>query len=841
MMSQSWVGKTIGGRYQIEALLGQGGMSAVYRALDPNLQRNVAIKLIHPHLSSDPDFVSRFKTEAAAAARLRHPNIVQVHDFNQDDGTYYLVMDYLVGETLQARLKRLNETGRNMPFAEAIDICAHICAAAGYAHEHELIHRDIKPANIMLDVHGQAILMDFGIVKIIGGEHHTGTGATLGTAMYMSPEQIRSKRVDERTDIYSLGVTLYEMLSGRPPYQADSAPTLMMMVLNDPLPDLRSLRPHVPEALAAVVYKALAKDQEDRFSSMLEMVEALRKVQAGLVAESPEATFVDSPQEAEATVISPPPPALEAIKTELDEPDEDATRVAEEIGEIEAGEDATLVDEDIEEAAPEAAPSPEVAIDEVEIPVEGLPAAVEVKPPAGHEIKAAKKRITKRMWIYAVGAFILLAGIITTIVILSTRGTTESQLAADTTNTFTPVPTGTQRLEEIPPEGLELSPAAVTFHPGEPIKIGIMLWLGDLMGDDSLRGIDLALMDFEGNILEHPIELVGFNEECNPDAAQRGAEELLQDPAVIGIIGTNCTPGAMRAAPIISEANRIMISPINTTALLTAEEGRAPGFFRTAPNDLVQAFAAAHFTYDRLGIPRLAIFFSTDYPGADYQAESTCAEYTALGGECALLLPIEPGDRPMQELVVPLIESRANGVYYLGNQNEQAAGFIETVRATPEIAELPIILLDSFMNSAFLEVAGHNAVGSFISTTSLDFEPSDRYAAFLEAYLRQFGEEPVSQFHAFAYDATMLLLHAISRVAVRAEDGTIFIDPLAVRETLYDPAGIPGLTGLLVCSPQGDCAANPHGLVFEFINPDPDSFRPGMADMEGANPVQVWP
>jgi serine/threonine-protein kinase len=216
-------------------------MSAVYRATDPNLRRMVAIKLIHPHLSVDPNFVDRFKEEAAAVARLRHPNIVQVHDFNIDGETYYMVMEYLIGETLQARLKRLNSEQRYMPYPEVIRFCTQLCGAVGYAHNHELIHRDIKPANIMLDVNGQAILMDFGIVKIIGGEYHTATGATIGTAMYMSPEQIRSERSDERSDIYSLGVTLYEMISGRAPYKADSAMTLMMMVLNDPLPDLRRI------------------------------------------------------------------------------------------------------------------------------------------------------------------------------------------------------------------------------------------------------------------------------------------------------------------------------------------------------------------------------------------------------------------------------------------------------------------------------------------------------------------------------------------------------------------------------------------------------------------------
>jgi len=298
MMSQNWVGKKIGGRYQVESLLGQGGMSAVYRATDPNLRRLVAIKMIHAHLSDDPSFIGRFKEEAAAVARLRHPNIVQVHDFNIDGETYYMVMEYLVGETLQARLKRLNASNRHMPLDEALRLCIQLCDAAGYAHNHELVHRDIKPANIMLNVNGQAILMDFGIVKIIGGDYQTATGATIGTAMYMSPEQIRSERIDNRADIYSLGVTLYEMLSGQPPYTADSALTLMMMVLNDPLPDLSESRAGIPESLLAVVQKALAKEPTERFQTMAEMAYALRQVQPELAKQTPAqvSTVVDEPE-----------------------------------------------------------------------------------------------------------------------------------------------------------------------------------------------------------------------------------------------------------------------------------------------------------------------------------------------------------------------------------------------------------------------------------------------------------------------------------------------------------------------------------------------------------------
>ncbi len=248
MAQSSWIGQTLGNRYLIEELLGQGGMSAVYKAEDPNLRRVVAVKLIHSHLSDDPQFVSRFEEEAAAVAQLRHPNIIQVFDFENDNETYYMVMEFVPGETLQDRLKRMNDADRRMDAKDAIAITAEICDALEYAHKRGMVHRDIKPANIMLNVQGQAILMDFGIAKIIGGKRHTATGAVVGTAIYMAPEQIKGEQIDARVDIYALGVTLFEMMSGHPPFEADSAMTTLMMHVNDPVPDLAAINPDVPRA-----------------------------------------------------------------------------------------------------------------------------------------------------------------------------------------------------------------------------------------------------------------------------------------------------------------------------------------------------------------------------------------------------------------------------------------------------------------------------------------------------------------------------------------------------------------------------------------------------------------
>ena len=318
MAGPSWVGKKLSDRYEIEDLLGQGGMSAVYKANDPNLRRTVAVKLIHSHLSEDAQFVSRFEEEAAAVAQLRHPNIIQVYDFSNDDETYYMVLEFLAGETLQERQKRLSAASKRVANKEAIENIASICDALDYAHNRGMIHRDIKPANIMINVQGEAILMDFGVAKIVGGKQHTATGAVVGTALYMSPEQIKGEEADRRVDIYALGVTLYEMLTGSPPFEADSAMSTLMMHVNDPVPDIRKVNPDVPASLVQVVGKALAKDKNQRYQTAKEFADALRGIDLSKpdAVEDVGATMVEAPQDAGATMVEAPAAAAGATMVE---------------------------------------------------------------------------------------------------------------------------------------------------------------------------------------------------------------------------------------------------------------------------------------------------------------------------------------------------------------------------------------------------------------------------------------------------------------------------------------------------------------------------------------------
>ena len=265
-----WIGKEVGGRYKILKQLGAGGMATVYQAQDPVLNRIVAIKIIHNHLSTDTDFVRRFQEEASMVANLRHPHIVSVHDLGNDGETYFIVFEYVDGVSLQDYLWRLNKQGRQLPVDEIIKYISQIAAALDYAHEQNLIHRDVKPANIMVNLRGDVILMDFGIAKIGGVTTHTATGGLIGTPRYISPEQIKGqKQVDRRADIYSLGAILYEMAAGEPPYDSDAVMMLLMMHTNDPIP--RMTREDLPDGVNDAVQIAMAKEPDDRFQSAGEM------------------------------------------------------------------------------------------------------------------------------------------------------------------------------------------------------------------------------------------------------------------------------------------------------------------------------------------------------------------------------------------------------------------------------------------------------------------------------------------------------------------------------------------------------------------------------------------
>ena len=275
MAPKSLEGQTLG-KYHILEPLGQGGMAQVYRAYHPTLDRYVAIKVLRSDLIEDQEFLSRFSREARSVAGLRHPNIVQVFDFDVDDERYFMVMELLEGNTLKAYLNAYRLQGKPIPSGEIARILTDVLKGLAYAHNDGIIHRDIKPANILLTRRGEAVVTDFGIAQIVGGTQYTVSGALMGTLHYMAPEQGMGRNVDERSDIYSLGVVLYEMLTGHPPFDADTPLAILMKHLNDPLPLPSAPDREIPKPFERVVLKALAKQPEERYRSAEEMMKALQ-------------------------------------------------------------------------------------------------------------------------------------------------------------------------------------------------------------------------------------------------------------------------------------------------------------------------------------------------------------------------------------------------------------------------------------------------------------------------------------------------------------------------------------------------------------------------------------
>ena len=280
------IGTLIRGRYRIEQKIGSGGMSSVYQAFDPTLERWVAIKLMHRDISSDPDQLERFRREARAVAQLNHPHVVTVIDAGEDEGAPFIVFEYVEGETLKDRIKR---QGR-LPVSEAVAYAIEIGRALECAHMHRLVHRDVKPQNVLIDPDGRAKVTDFGIARSLESHGLTATGRVLGTTDYVSPEQALGHEVTPQSDIYSLGVVLFEMLTGEPPFRAESQVAVAMKHVREPLPDVQRLRPEISAALAAVVERASAKETAHRYETVGEMVHDLEEVLAIEAARTGEAT-----------------------------------------------------------------------------------------------------------------------------------------------------------------------------------------------------------------------------------------------------------------------------------------------------------------------------------------------------------------------------------------------------------------------------------------------------------------------------------------------------------------------------------------------------------------------
>ena len=294
-------GDLIAGRYELEELVGTGGMSSVFRAHDRQLERRVAIKILHEHYADDPEYLERFRREARAVAKLSHPNIVTVIDRGDDDGRQYIVFEHVEGENLKELVLR---AGR-LPVRRALELALGVADGLSFAHDHGLVHRDVKPQNVLLNREGEVKVTDFGIARSLHMDHGvTQTGTVLGTGEYLAPEQASGKPVSPATDVYSLGVVLWELLAGDVPFVGENFVAVALRHVNEPAPSLHERRPDVTPRLAAAVDRALAKDPARRFPSMAAFAKELRACLAEVEGDAPPPPPVEA--DAGATLITRP-------------------------------------------------------------------------------------------------------------------------------------------------------------------------------------------------------------------------------------------------------------------------------------------------------------------------------------------------------------------------------------------------------------------------------------------------------------------------------------------------------------------------------------------------------
>lgn len=272
------IGQTIS-HYTILEKIGEGGMGEVYKALDTKLDRIVAVKCLPPYLNRDKEFKQRFIYEAKSASSLDHPNICTIFEIDEtEDGQMFIVMGYVEGQSLQQKIK----SGPIADIDEFIDIAIQIAEGLSAAHEHDIIHRDMKSDNIMIDVYGHVKIMDFGLAKVQGRTQLTNQDTTLGTIDYMSPEQAHGEQVDHRSDIWSLGVILYEMVSGQLPFKGEYAPAVIYSILSEQPEPLTGLRTGIPIELERIVNKALAKNRDERYQHVHDLIVDLRRLRKAL-------------------------------------------------------------------------------------------------------------------------------------------------------------------------------------------------------------------------------------------------------------------------------------------------------------------------------------------------------------------------------------------------------------------------------------------------------------------------------------------------------------------------------------------------------------------------------
>ncbi len=829
-------GKLVGsqlGKYQIQASLGKGGMGIVYMGYDPQLDRKVAIKVLAPHLIWEEGFVERFLREARAAARIKHPNIVIVYDVGQEQERFYFVMEYIEGQTLGELIRRQGA----LPIEDVLSILHPLADALDYAHQHGLIHRDIKPGNILIGEGLRVTLTDFGIARAAEETRLTTTGTLMGTPEYMSPEQAWGEEVGYQTDLYSLAVVAYEMLSGRVPFSGTTPHAVLYKQIHELPPPIRQTRPELPAGVEAVLSRALDKTPAKRYGTTHAFIDELEAALAGKLEVAPE----EMPTElvaAKPKVPSEEAPAEVVVAKQV--PPEEAPT------ELVAGKQVPPEEVPTDLAAGKEDVRTEEAPTELVAPEEDRPPAMREPAPAPARSVPAKRRLPALLWVLgALGALVILAGVIG--IIWFAAGDVDeptpaasAEATASSTQVFVQPAAGRP---VAPPPAVEEPPCqdpagCVAIGPDAPIIIGAMLPLsGDRrdLGIAARHGIDLAV-EGRREVLGHPIEVVDVDSVCGTEGALPAAEALASGPGIVAVIGPGCPGADYGPVERLCAASIPLISPSSITPELTAPD--RPDEFRcvlrsTATEDQ-RAEAAAEYAWNT-GIRRAAAVHDEGILSVN-MVERFSIRFDELGGEIVAMEGLGP-DNPE---VAPLLERLAASepqLLYIPVYVERGAEIASLIREFPPLREVQLLGADGMFTPRYLAAAGEAAVGTFLPAPDIE-TVGPGYFELLLVYEETFGEPPRAPLWAPAHGASLMIFAAIEDVAQRLDDGTLIIGRQAMLERLFATENLPGVAGALTCSPNGDCGRY-STAIYEIVSPDPANWHPGVTPDN--NPRRIWP
>jgi ABC-type branched-subunit amino acid transport system substrate-binding protein len=795
-MTDKLAGKQLG-KYQIQAALGRGGMGMVYAGYDPLLDREVAIKILAPHLVWEEGFVERFLREARAAARIKHPNIVTVYDVGQEEEQFYFVMEYLEGQTLADHIR---ERGA-LPPDEALSILRPLADALDYAHQRELVHRDIKPANIIVGDDQRVTLTDFGIARAAQETRLTSTGTIMGTPEYMSPEQAWGDEVGHETDLYSLAVVAYEILSGRVPFSGTTPHAVLYKQIHEPPPPIRDARPDLPAGVEMVLSRALDKEPGKRYSTAEAFVAELDSVLAGKLRAIPEETptlLIGADGTVPPAEQPAPVPPLPAQPAQELAPTEVAPAAAAAVGAVEASAARAT------ERQPASQPAP------------------------------ARRRVPRLLWVLGImGLLVIVAAVVG--IIWSGSGKDEPAptptLQASTRSAATLAPTQPPVAAE--PECTD-SLGCMLIRPEEPVAIGYLLDLSSL-GATAVQGIQMAVQA-KREILGHPIEMVGSDTGCEPDRAFEAADALVANPRLLAAIGPTC-PGAAHAAVERMCADNVpLISPSGMAPELTGPERPTEFrcFLRTATHDAAFTEAVAQFALS-LGARRAAVIQDPS-PLSEGLVNLFSRQFEELGGAIVGREGFGPDSPEVAAIMERIAESEPQLIYF-PLYVDQGVEITRHARAIPQLSDVELIGADGMLTRVYPAAAGEAALGTFVSGPDIDVVGL-AYFEFLGQFEEVHGEPPRAPFHAPAHDAAMMVFAAAEEIAVQLDNGALLIGRQALLDALYATRNLKGVTGMLSCTEQGDCG-NPSAAIYEIVSPDPGHWHPGTSPDN--NPRKVWP